>query len=233
MEILNRYRFGSHVYGTQTKDSDEDFICVTDEKIISEDLNTKYYTVAEFQRLLDNHEIQMLECYFLPGRFILQQSYTGFSFTLDLAKLRVSISTISSNSWVKGKKKLIVQADYDKKLGVKSVFHAVRILGLGIQLAQTGKIADYSEYNWLYADLIKLSAAYDYIQLWEKMEDKYRKLYNKLNTQFKLLCPKSNIPEHRLKQALIRLFEENHCYGAAVIENKLVDKIVHLVQTSY
>lgn len=72
---LNVYRFGSVVYGTNTKDSDEDFIVVTKEKLISNNINVHYYTIIEFQTLLDNHDIQMLECFYLPynSKFILKK----------------------------------------------------------------------------------------------------------------------------------------------------------------
>ncbi len=43
----------------------------------------------------------------------------------------------------------------------------------------------------------------------------------------------SHVYGTKRKHALIQLFEEHHCYGAAVKENKLVDKIIRLVQTSY
>lgn len=229
--IINKYRFGSHVYGTQTPVSDEDFICVTHEKTIATDINTHYYTVDEFQRLLNNHEIQMLECYFLPEQHVLQEMYKDFTFSLDKGKLRINISTITSNSWVRGKKKLIVQGDYDKYLAIKSVFHAIRILGLGIQLADTGGINNYSEYNWVHTDLLKMAAQWDQIELWEKIDDKYRKLFNKLNSEFKKLCPKITIPEHRIKQDLIQLFREHHCYTEPVVQHKLVEKIIRLFQS--
>ncbi len=64
----------------------------------------------------------------------------GITFKLDKTKLRVAISTIVSNSWVKGKKKLIVQGDYDLNLAIKSTFHSLRILDFGTQIAMEGKI---------------------------------------------------------------------------------------------
>jgi hypothetical protein len=186
--ILNKYNFGSIVYGTNTEKSDEDYICVTDEKVISNDINIHYYTIEEFQRLLDNHEIQMLECYFIDDKFKHVENHK-FNFELNLSKLRVSISTITSNSWVKGKKKLIVMADYDKYIAIKSIFHSIRILDLGIQIATYHRIINYSEYNWLFFDLLKLSEQHDYIDLWNIIDSKYRKLFNKLSSDFKKLAP--------------------------------------------
>ena len=219
MEI-NVYAFGSTVYSSQTEFSDEDYIIVTDEKVISNDINKHYYTITEFQRLLDNHDIQMLECYFLPNKFKIKETHQ-FIFTLDKHKLRTSISTISSNSWVKGKKKLIVQGDYNKYLALKSIFHSIRIIGLGIQLATHGKIINYSEYNWLLTDLLKLSEQYDYVELWEKIEIKYKSLFNKLHSEFKKLAPKkiSNV-ELDIKE----IFKKEN------VENtKLINEIVKYI----
>ncbi|WP_106521042.1 nucleotidyltransferase domain-containing protein [Taibaiella chishuiensis] len=232
MQVLNKYRFGSYVYGTWQPGSDEDFICITDKPGAEAEPDTQYYTREVFQRLLDHHEIAALECYFLPDRFILRQSYAGFTFNLDKGRLRVSISTMSANSWVKGKKKLTVPGDYDERQGIKSVFHAIRILELGIQLAQTARINDYSACNWLYEALCKLAAAGP-DRLWERIDDRYRKLYHKLQTQFRELCPKTGIPQHRLKLELIGLFRENDCYTTEVVQRKLVDKIIQLVHNTH
>lgn len=227
---LNIYRFGSHVYGTNHENSDEDFIIITDEnKQISDNINKKYFTYIEFQRLLNNHDIQALECYFLPNHFKIKETYVdGFKFNLDNAKLRVSISTVTNGAWVKGKKKLTVMADYDKYLGIKSLFHSIRILGIGIQIATHGKIIDYSEYNWFLKDLLKLSEQYEHHELWDVIDSKYRSLYNKLNTEFKILCPKLLMPEHLLKNKVIKLFEDNNCYSQSVIDQKLISKIIKL-----
>lgn len=227
--ILNIYRFGSHVYGTNHENSDEDFIIITDEsKPISEDINKKYFTYIEFQRLVDNHDIQALECYFLPNHFKIKETLNGFKFNLDKAKLRVSISTVTNGAWVKGKKKLTVMADYDKYLAIKSLFHSIRILGIGIQIATHGRIIDYSEYNWFLKDLLKLGEQYEHHELWDVIDSKYRSFYNKLNTEFKILCPKYLIPEEQFKNKLIKLFQDNDCYSREVVDNKLISKIIKL-----
>jgi hypothetical protein len=225
---LNLYRFGSHVYGTNHEGSDEDFIQVTLEKEITDNINIHSFTVTEFQSMLNNHDIEILECYFLPEEFKLKETYKEFTLSLDLGKLRVSISTITSNSWVKGKKKLTVMGDYDKYTAIKSIFHSIRILGLGIQIATHQRIIDYTEYKWLFQDLMKLASQYDYIELWEKIDAKYRSLFKELSSQFKQLCPKNNIPQQQLKEKLIQLFKDNHCYSKEVIDSGLINQLVQL-----
>ena len=171
----------------------------------------------------------MVECYFLPDSFKLKEDYKEFTFNLDLGKLRTSFSTVHNGSWIKGKKKLVVMSDYDKYLALKSLFHSIRILSFGIQIATHGKIIDYGEYNWFLKDLLKLGEEYDRDELWEKFDAKYREFYNKMSTEFKKLCPKSNIGGHKIKEDLIKLFTNNNCYSKEVIENKLIDKIVKYI----
>lgn len=44
--------------------------------------------------------------------------------------------------------------------------------------------------NWLLTDLIKLSNELDFIDLWNAIDTKYRKLFNNLSSRFKSFCPK-------------------------------------------
>ena len=226
--ILNVYRFGSKVYGTYNSKSDEDYIVVTKEKVISSDVNFTFLTNKEFDLSLQNHDIQVLECLNLPKQHILKEELS-FNYTIDKGKLRVSISTISSNSWVKGKKKLTVLGDYNSYLATKSIFHSLRILDYGTQLALHGKIQDFSSMNWLWEDLINLSNTYSHIELWGKIEAKYKKLFNEKSSKFKSLCPKVLIENNKVKQDLIKLFEINGCYSNEVINSNLINKIISLI----
>jgi hypothetical protein len=187
--VLNIYQFGSLVYRSHNENSDQDFIFIVKEFFESPDVNLHVYTVEQFQLLLDRHDIQALECIHAPSQFILKEKQK-FSYELNKAKLRVAISTVTSNSWIKGKKKLTVAADYDLNLAIKSIFHSLRILDFGIQIANTGTIQDYSSMNWLLLELRKLSEQYKREELWCKIEEKYKKLYNSKSSEFKMLAPK-------------------------------------------
>lgn len=189
--ILNKYPYGSRVYRSHTDDSDADLIIITDEYYDSQDIDIKIYTVNDFQAALDNHDISALECYFLPFQMVLKQEHE-FTFTLDKIKLRSSISTIASNSFVKGKKKLTILGDYDKNLAIKSIFHSLRILDFGIQIATNGKIVNYSSSNWILEDLKQIVNGLENQSAWDAIGNKYKKEFNKLSTQFKSLCPKLN-----------------------------------------
>ncbi len=192
--ILNIYPFGSQIYGTNTKNSDKDYIAVCKELPLEGSLYDKdnvcvhYLTVNNYQNLLDQNEIQALECHFLPKSKVIKQTM-AFDLVINKENLRRSISTISSNSWVKGKKKLIIQGDYDKWLAIKSIFHSLRILNFGIQVAEEQSIYVYSAMNYILDDLIKIGKDKESVELWELIDGKYRETFNKLSSQFKKLCP--------------------------------------------
>ena len=192
--IYNLYQFGSMVYNTNHAKSDKDYIAVCENipvfgSLYQEgDTTIHFHTKQNFQNLLDLNEIQAIECMFLSERFMLKKT-NDFKFILNKENLRRSISTISSNSFQKCKKKLIIQGDYDKYNAIKSIFHSIRILDLGIQIASENRIYDYSKMNWLFNDLMKISSTMEGVELWNYVDNKYRELFNKLSSQFKKLCP--------------------------------------------
>lgn len=199
------YLFGSRLYGTHNVHSDYDYIIVCEKWFDSEDINHHVYTVEQFQSALDRCDIQALECYFSPASFKIKEDIK-FKFELDKTKLRTSISTIASNSYVKCKKKLIVSGDYDLKLAVKSMFHSLRIIDFGIQIASYGFIFNYKSSNFIYNDLLYLASKYQRDELWNKIDTKYRKIYNSRSSSFKLLCPKE-LTKKDSKHELINLFK--------------------------
>ncbi len=206
---LNVYRFGSHVYGTNNENSDEDFYVVQENYTKSPSTDIHHISRLEFQILLDKQDIQALECFFVPNEYVLKKS-TEFTFNLDKTKLRKSISTVSDGAWQKGRKKLTVAADYDKKLALKSIFHALRIRDIGIQVATHGKIISYSRMNYILEDLYKLGDLYERNELWDKIDSKYRKVYNDLRSTFVELCPKDNTRNIKIGkiQEILKMHDE-------------------------
>jgi len=179
--IINAYVYGSHVYGTANSLSDNDFIFIvrskTRDQFKSENINISYYTLNEFQQLIDDHEISAIECLFLIDSFKLKETHK-FNFTLNKEVLRSSLSQKSSNSFVKSKKKLTVAKDYNYFGGIKSIFHAFRIINFGIQICMYGKIVDYSDTNHI------LYEAYTQKD-WEGLEKSFKQSYNNLRTEFR------------------------------------------------
>lgn len=183
------YQYGSYVYGTNTDKSDKDIILVLEDKEKSIDtvneLKKEYdvniYSKNEFEKMLKEHEITALECLFLKDKFILK--YYQWNFSLDLPSLRNSVSQKSSNSWVKAKKKFIVEKDYAPYVGQKSAWHAIRMLDFATQVAQYGSIIDYSTKNDLLKEIISCNT-------WDDIDNKFRKLYNETASIFRQFAPK-------------------------------------------
>lgn len=190
------FSYGSAVYENK-KPADYDFIVISDKDYFQEsfihngiNLEISNYNQKEFFNLLNDHDISMIECIKIdhPKKYI-NNEITNLvkNFEISKDKLRIAISSKSSNSYVKAKKKLIVEEDFDINISLKSLWHSFRILDFGIQIVEKGFIEPTSQ-NKLYDEILK-----DYLLLgnnWESIHDKYKKEHNKLNSQFKLLCPK-------------------------------------------
>ncbi len=180
------YVFGSRVYGTNNNSSDWDFFMVannpvSNQEIRSGDFNIHIVVPDEFVRLLKNHHSSALEAYFTPPEFRLLE-LEKFDFHIKIPSLRHSFSHISSNSWVKCKKKM-AQGDYYS--GVKSLFHSLRIPMFGIQIAKTGKIHDFKCANKIYSILFSRN---DWT--WNELDEKFRPLRNQILTDFRNITQK-------------------------------------------
>lgn len=191
------FHYGSFLYNNK-KPSDYDFIIVTDKDYFQESFELEgfkfevtNYKKEQFLDLLKKHEIAILECIFIESEKYMSEEIKDYfyNFKIEKEQLRESLSSKSSNSYVKAKKKLIIEEDFDLNVSLKSLWHSFRILKFGIDIAQNGKINPDSCNN-LY-DQIKM----DYIVFsndWEKIHKKYKPLYNDLASEFKLICPKKN-----------------------------------------
>lgn len=184
--VLNVYPYGSRVYETATDTSDWDFIMIVAQKTqdqYSDDcVHVQFFTSGEFQEQVIKHEISALECLYLPTHHSWKQTHL-FSVELNLVTLRHSLSAKSSNSWVKCKKKLTVEKDYDLQTGRKSMFHAFRIILFGIQLCEFGRITNYAVANNIYAEIMQMAE-------WENLFQTFKPRYNRMLSAFRLMAPK-------------------------------------------
>lgn len=178
--------FGSRVYGTHRETSDYDFIGIipdnrmkdTGTEYRMEKLNVHMFNGYHFKKNMLKHKIEALEAFF-HSEFEINR----FKFELDLVNLRHEISSKSSHSFVKAKKKIIVEKEYH--LGWKSLFHSLRILNFGIQVAKNSKISDYSAAN-KYWEEINSDKCID----WDILKEKYQPVFNELASEFRKLAPK-------------------------------------------
>jgi hypothetical protein len=170
--------FGSYVYN-QSKALDID-VCLIDDNLDTSysQFDTQTIKIDDFKYLLSQCDIKSLECLFSPHTNLPPEliDYVNWD------NLRSSISQKASHSFVKAKKKFIDKEIY---IGQKSLFHSLRILMFGIQLSKHHKIVDFSEANIYFDDIMNTDD-------WNKLNLKYKPIFNRLNTEFRKVCPKSS-----------------------------------------
>lgn len=178
--------YGSHVYGTADYNSDHDYIVIVRDGVEHDDQYRTHigdysvYSETHFQKLLDEQYIGAIEAFFTNP---IQGSLKQFTYKVNLSKLRESISQRASNSFVKCKKKLTVETN-EERIGVKSLFHSLRMISFGIQIATKGKIEDFTCANHYWKDIQTIG--YD----WNSLKEKYQPVYNQLSSNFRLVAPK-------------------------------------------
>ncbi len=183
--IFDIFLFGSRVYSTFNKKSDWDVIMVANNSVESTEIrnglfNIHVYTPKKFQEDLNWHRINNFECIYAPDWAKLKEDIK-FEFKYDVKKLRHASSHISSNSWVKSKKKIEL-GEYH--IGVKSLFHSLRITMFSIQIVQNNKIVDFSCANYIWDNIKSRNWTF------EELDDEYRLLKNKLNSEFRKITDK-------------------------------------------
>lgn len=187
-KAISLYLYGSRVYGTHDEKSDYDYLMVSgvlQEPFIQfkhDDLNVTVFSLDEWVKRLQEHEISALECLYLPKEMILKNN-ADFNVTIDSQVLRRAVSAKASNSFVKAKKKFTVENDI--YVGKKSLFHALRIPMFGEQLAKHGRIVDYTVANH-YWNQIKGCGIDD----WSYFQKKYKPVFNNIMSEFRKVAPK-------------------------------------------
>lgn len=181
--VLNIYIFGSRVYLNVNKNSDWDIIIIAktsspETELVVGNLNIHILTVDRFKNGLDQHNIRNIECIMSPDWAKLQELH-DFNFNIDLIKLRHSISHSNSNSWVKSKKKLLKGEYY---IGIKSIWHSMRIAMFGIQLSKNKMINDWSCANNIWIELNSKKWT------WNELDLRFRNYNNELLHEFRILA---------------------------------------------
>lgn len=137
--------------------------------------------------MLNDHHITALECYFLPQIHTYHCDQT-FDFKLNLQQLRKSISEKASHSWVKAKKKFEIEDDRKIYIGKKSLFHSMRIIDFGIQIARYGKIEYYNSGVDLWLRIKDIQS-----EKWKDYEAEFKPLFNEMMSEFRKWAPKKNV----------------------------------------
>lgn len=197
---LAMWSFGSTVYKNKEADDHDLYVVIKHDpafglfymKFEYENYDIQVVCEKTFDGMLEQHDIAALECINVPlsQTHVMNCYYIErlAKFHISVPKLRASISKVSSNSYVKAKKKLTVDADYDLESSVKSLWHSLRILQFGTQLATTGSISNFAQTNDLYAKIIQ-----NYIETgvnWDEIHKIWKPIYNEYSTAFKAVAPK-------------------------------------------
>lgn len=192
LKVHNIYLYGSRVYGVSSEDSDYDFIIVAnnnveniEHQIFKDGIEYNFHiqTPDYFQERLDWNDPKVIECLFWSKKNIILEN-KKFELNINKSKYRHAVSHISSNSWVKARKKLELEnQDY---IGQKSLYHSLRIPMYAIQIAEHGDIIDWECANEYWHDIMSTTD-------WKILKDKYKKLHNSILSKFRKLCPKDNM----------------------------------------
>lgn len=185
-KIKGCYIFGSRVYQTASEFSDWDIILIANSTSYETEIRVGDYNIhiitpdLALKYAKDNH-IKAIELICAPEWAKLLEF--DFKFVYKEDSFRHNISHTVSNSWVKAKKK-IQQGDY--YIGIKSLFHSLRIVDFGTQFSSTGKI-DFTSSNWIWNE-INVEEEFE----WKDLYDKYKPLLNERLTDFRKLAPKKS-----------------------------------------
>lgn len=198
---LAMWSFGSTVYKNKEADDHDLYVVIKHDpafglfymKFEVENYDIQVVCEKTFDGMLNDHHIAALECINAPmsQTHVMNCYYVErlAKFEINLGKLRESISKVSSNSYVKAKKKIIVEADFDLESSVKSLWHSLRILQFGTQLATTGSIENFAQTNDLYAKIIQ-----NYIETgvnWDEIHKIWKPIHNEYSSAFKAIAHKA------------------------------------------
>jgi len=202
-DILGIYIWGSKLYNTINEKSDLDYcIILKNSKLYesyfqyeSNDLDIHFMTENDYLEKLDECDIMALECYFQLKPLL---KY-NIEFNLNLKKLRKSVSTVANNSFVKFKKKLTIEKDnISIYIGLKSLYHSIRILDFGRDIAESYKKSIDEDIKFEIKNSYQHSVMLNYIfneakkynNNWEDIHKIFKPIFNKYSSEFKKVAPK-------------------------------------------
>jgi predicted nucleotidyltransferase len=183
-KIKNIYLYGSRVYGTNKEDSDYDILMLAstmNQKEIKDfTYNIHIKTPDVFYDMLLQYKMVALECLFAPSFAKIKESNDYLAkFNLNKINMKKSVLSQSHDSWMKAKFKI---NEEDILRGAKSLFHSLRMLLFGIQIAEYGSIVDFSEANKYFED----------VENYQSLEwDKYKKQFLPLKCELEQMLKKA------------------------------------------
>ena len=144
-EVRFCVRCGSHVYGTASAGSDQDFLLVLSEPKARQDLlwgqnlNVVVHGSESYEKALQEQSVFAFEALFVPVEHRLKEQRPVFSHRIEPRRLFESAKSRSDADWSKAEKRF----DEEPEASKKRVVHSLRVLAFANQLAQLGKITDF------------------------------------------------------------------------------------------
>ena len=189
---INIYEWGSRVYQTATEFSDWDYIAIVPDDFPEEpdqyEFENHTYNIeheSDWFAKLKRNSVEALECLSLSPKFIVKKT-KSYPFTFNPDGAHAAISERASIAWVKGKKKLTIEKDFDWRGGKKSIWHSLRLYMFGTQCAQYGSIVDFTEANSYYNDIVVAKHGNTGKEEWEYLKESYHDLNNYWHSKMKL-----------------------------------------------
>lgn len=165
-EVIGIFPYGSRVYGYDTEQSDSDYIIVMKSAMLDNGAfrnnaisNDDYtiqgvvYSRGGFIDAINNYEIGALECLFLPEDKVILKKW---SFKITNWNTQAMVKSIIRKASDSRHYSNMSCKNGDRERGMRSMFHALRILKFGLQLKEHQKIVDYSESNELYKNFMSV-----------------------------------------------------------------------------
>ena len=155
--IWSIYLSGSQVYGTNTLNSDFDFLVVASslhkhKEFYDGTYNIHVKTPDTFNDELWAHQMLAMECIYAPYFAKIEGEKLLNNFKLDYVKLKRKSLSESYSSWFRAKRML---RDGDVERGMKSIWHSIRILMFALQIMDEGNIYDFSEANGYWEQMVE------------------------------------------------------------------------------
>lgn len=162
------------------------------------DVKHTVFSELDSSELLElDYNIQHKKSYYRPLYLKMSHSYLhqdSVEILVSMAlcekqKVRHSISQKCSNSFVKAKKKLTVEKDYDRYSSMKSLYHSIRMAVFAYHYAKDGIIKP-SGCSKLYKEITEDYENHSDEEVLELINTKYKGIYNEKMRLFRLFYPK-------------------------------------------
>lgn len=166
-DVLAIFPYGSRVYGTAGDESDHDYIIVMksallpsgafrDNAISNDDYTIQgvVYSRGGFIDAVNSYEIGALECIFLPEEKVIYKKWPFKITNWNEKEMAKAIIRKASDSRHYAN---MASKNGDKERGIKSMYHALRILKFGLQLKKHQRIVDFTECNDMYEEFMAMN----------------------------------------------------------------------------